>query len=215
MDAKEDGRAILLTLAAATGLPEYMFTGDGSNANYASTMVAESPGVREFESWQDFFTPPIVQLHRWALVAGARAGAIEGLTEDQAKTIPIKVEWPPMLARNEAEHAAANEIRRKAGCLSLEGMARDEGIDWEVERERLATEADDPPKQPVATLLAAIAQATMAGVLTPDENLEKFVRDGMGIPELIPPEIDPNLPPDPNNPDTPPMPPLRRPPVAV
>jgi len=214
MDAKEDGRAILLTLAAASGLPEYMFTGDASNANYASTMVAESPGVREFESWQDFFTPVLVQLHRWALVAGARAKVIEGLSEEEAETIPIKVEWPPMLSRDEAEHAAANKVRREAGILSLEGMARDEGLDWPVERERLEAEAEDPPKQPVATLLAPIAQACMAGALTPDENLEKFMRDGLGIPELIPPEIDPNAPPlgDPGNPA---LPPLGRPPVPA
>jgi len=213
-DAQHDGRAILLTNAAASGLPEYMFTGDASNANYSSTMVAESPGVREFESWQDFFTPVFVQLHRWALVAGARAKRIEGLSEDEAQTIPIKVEWPPLLSRNEAEHAAANKARRDAGCLSLEGMARDEGIDWDVEKERLEQEAEDPPKQPVATLLAAIAQACLAGALTPDESLEKFVRDGMGIPALIPPEPDPTLPDD-TDPDRSPMPPIdRRPPPA-
>jgi capsid protein len=214
-DAQHDGRAILLTNAAATGLPEYMFTGDASNANYSSTMVAESPGVREFESWQDFFTPVFVQLHRWALVAGARAKMIEGLTEEEAATVELTVEWPPLLARNEAEHAAANKIRRDAGILSLEGLARDEGVDWDVEKQRLAEEAADPPKQPVATLLAAIAQAALAGVLTPDENLEKFVRDGMGIPELIPPEPDPAALTDPQNGDRPPMPALDRRPAPT
>jgi len=209
-DAKEDGRSILLTLAAASGLPEYMFTGDASNANYSSTMVAESPGVREFESWQDFFTPVFEQLHRWALIAAARAQQVEGLTEEEAQTIEIKVEWPPLLARDEAEHAAANKVRRDAGVLSLEGMARDEGIDWEVEKERLEAEAEDPPKQPVATLLDRIAQATMAGVLTPDPNLETFVRHGMGIPALVeeqPLDADPS---NPENGNRPPMPAIDR-----
>lgn len=206
-DAAEDGRAILLTLAAASGLAEYMFTGDGSNANYSSTMIAESPSVREFESWQDFFTPVFEQLHRWALVAAARANAIEGLTEEQAKTIPITVAWPPMLARNEAEHAAANKIRREAGVLSQEGMARDEGIDWPVEKERLAQEAKDPPKLPISVLLKDIAAATQAGVLTPDEGLENKVRSGLDIPALVAEEPDPL---DPENPDVPPMPPVDR-----
>jgi hypothetical protein len=38
-----------------TGLPEFMITGDASNGNYASTMIAEGPGEREIEDWQDFF----------------------------------------------------------------------------------------------------------------------------------------------------------------
>jgi capsid protein len=212
-DAKEDGRAILLTLAAATGMAEYMFTGDASNSNYSSTMVSESPSVREFQSWQDFYTPAYVQLHRWALVAGARAGAIKGLSEEDAKRVAINVAWPPLIARDELEHAQANKVRRDAGALSLEGLARDEGIDWTVEKARLEAEAEDPPRQPVATLLASIAQAALAGVLTPDSALETFVRDGMGIPALV--EEQPlDEPPDPNDPNQPPMPPGRGGPPA-
>lgn len=211
-DAKEDGRQILLTLAAASGLPEYMHTGDASNANYSSTMVSESPAVREFEAWQDFFTPVYVQLHRWALIAGARANAIKGLSEEQARTVEIKVAWPPLLSRNETEHAAANKTRREAGILSLEGMARDEGIDWDVEKQRLEEEAKNPPKLPIATQLRDIAQATQAGVLTPDENLEKVVRQGLGIPALVAEEPGIADPDHPDEPDRPPMPPLRDPP---
>ena len=48
-----DGRHILLNIAAGSGLAEYMVTGDASNANYSSSMVAESPAVKEFEDIQD------------------------------------------------------------------------------------------------------------------------------------------------------------------
>jgi len=50
-DVKDDGRNIKLTMAAGTNLPEYVF-GDASNANFASTMVAESPFVKSIEFWQ-------------------------------------------------------------------------------------------------------------------------------------------------------------------
>ena len=53
-DVQHDGRSILLAVAAGAGLPEYMVTSDSSNANYASTMVAEAPGIREFYDWQDY-----------------------------------------------------------------------------------------------------------------------------------------------------------------
>jgi len=52
-DVKEDGRNIKLAMAAGTNLPEYIF-GDASNANYASTLIAESPFVKGIEYWQMF-----------------------------------------------------------------------------------------------------------------------------------------------------------------
>lgn len=53
-DTADDGRAIQLMIAIGTNFPEYVIRGDASNANYASTMVSESPFVRAMESWQDF-----------------------------------------------------------------------------------------------------------------------------------------------------------------
>src|SRR5262245_51043752 len=42
-DASLLGRTILLSIAAGTGLPEFMLSADASNANYASTLAAEGP----------------------------------------------------------------------------------------------------------------------------------------------------------------------------
>lgn len=142
-DAHHDGRAILLNMAAATGLPEYMFTGDASNANFASTMVAESPAVREFEDQQDFFTPKFRHIYRWAMAAAASKSQIEGLSEEQAWALDVSVEFPPMMSRNRLEEAKADEIYANAGTLSKEGMARRGGIDWEVEKERLEQERQE------------------------------------------------------------------------
>ena len=33
-------------------MPEYMLSGDASNANFSSTMVAEGPAVKTFEEMQ-------------------------------------------------------------------------------------------------------------------------------------------------------------------
>lgn len=139
-DAQHDGRAIQLNMAAATGLPEYMFTGDASNANYASTLVAEGPAHREFESWQDFFTPRYRRLYRWAMMDAADAGAIDGLSVDGARTIEVDVHWPNIEVRDEQDHAKANEIRHRNGVLSREGWALDDGIEWEAEKVRIEKE---------------------------------------------------------------------------
>ena len=142
-DAQHDGRSILLSMCAATGLPDYMITGDASNANFASTMVAESPAVREFQRWQDFFTPHFQEIYRRVMVNGAEAGQIKGLSVEQAETMGISVDWPPLLARNELEHAKATQIKMVTGILSKEGAAAEDGIDWPVEKERLAGERQD------------------------------------------------------------------------
>lgn len=61
-DAVPLGRMMLLSAAAGAGLPEYMLTGDASNANYASTMVAEGPAVKLFQSEQRFFAVELSRL---------------------------------------------------------------------------------------------------------------------------------------------------------
>jgi len=75
-DVQNDGRAILLAVAAGAGQPEYMVTSDASNANYASTMVAEAPGVREFIDWQDFFGEQFREMYMKVIRAGIEAGAL-------------------------------------------------------------------------------------------------------------------------------------------
>ncbi len=51
-DAAEDGRRILLMIAAGAGLPEY-FLADGANANLASTTSQALPAMRKFADVQD------------------------------------------------------------------------------------------------------------------------------------------------------------------
>lgn len=139
-DAQHDGRSILLAEAAAMGMPEYIFTADASNANFASTMVAESPAVREFERWQDFFEAYFIEIYRRVMVNGAEAGQIEGLKPEEAQTMQITTDWPPLISRDELEHAKANQIRNTAGILSKETWAKEDGRDWETESELIDKE---------------------------------------------------------------------------
>lgn len=52
-DVKDDGRNVILQMAAGTGMPEYLY-GDASNSNFASSLIAESPFVKEVQFWQVF-----------------------------------------------------------------------------------------------------------------------------------------------------------------
>ena len=151
-------------MAAATGLPEYMFTGDASNSNFASTMTAEGPAVREFESWQDFFEPVYLGIYRWVMKAGAEAGQIKGLEPEDVDGMEIEIAYPPLLARDELKHTRANQIRHDAKVLSREGWAGDDGIDWAVEKPRIEAEREGEDDRDFDAL------ARMAGRGDPDDE---------------------------------------------
>ena len=139
-DAQHDGRSILLSEAAATGMPEYIFTGDSSNSNFASTMVSEAPAVKEFQRWQDFFEPYFIEIYRRVMVNGAEAEQIKGLEKEEAETMPITMEWPELISRNELDHTKANQLRQAAGVLSRETWAKEDGRDWATERDLIDKE---------------------------------------------------------------------------
>ena len=141
-DAQHDGRSILLNMAAAAGLPEFMLTGDSSNANFASALVSEGPAYREFQSWQDFFTPLYESIYRSVMVAGAAAGSLKADAEEMAE-MKISTVWPTIEVRDDKEHAEANAIRKASGVLSGRTWTEEDGRDWEVERDRLRQELGD------------------------------------------------------------------------
>lgn len=142
-DAAKDGREIKLNMATAANQPEYVFTGDASNANFASTMVAESPGVREYESWQDFFGPIYRRIFRWVTVEGAEHQDDFPISVERAREMEIEVAFPPMIHRDELDQAKANQLRNQAGILSKEGWAKKSGIDWETEKQRIEQERQE------------------------------------------------------------------------
>lgn len=76
-DVKDDGRAMILQMAAGTGLPEYMF-GDASNANYSSTMIAESPFVKEIQFLQSYIENTVwKEIYRRVVQAAVDAKLIQ------------------------------------------------------------------------------------------------------------------------------------------
>lgn len=153
-DVQHDGRSILLNMSAETGLPEFMFSGDSSNANFSSTLVSEGPAFREFESWQDAFSETFRRLHYWAIEGAAMAQAIRGLTEENLEDVELIVRYPNIEVRDEKQHSEANEVKHRAGVLSKQTWAEDEGLEWTTEQDRLEQERQEeidfvaPPPEP-------------------------------------------------------------------
>jgi capsid protein len=128
-DASLLGRMILLSLAAGTGLPEYMLTADAANANYASTQVAERPALRYFAAWQAFFIGQWQKLFRMVL---GEAVALRLLTATEARQVSLEITPPALAVRDRHTEAQADALYFDRGALSSRELARRDGADPEV-----------------------------------------------------------------------------------
>ncbi len=157
-DAAPLGRMILLAAAAGAGLPEFMLTADASNANYASTMVAEGPAVKLFLSEQRFFAGELTRLWRWVMGEATRAGLLPAGFPDDAEP-----QWtfPTVVARDRPRERYADVRLVQAGVLSRSEVARRENVDPATMRAELAVEK--PSKSPPLSTPAAPLGSPLPG----------------------------------------------------
>ncbi|MBX3437582.1 MAG: phage portal protein [Planctomycetaceae bacterium] len=134
------GRMLLLNAAAGAGLPEFMLTSDASNANYASTMVAEGPAVKMFQSEQHFYKREFSRLWRWVMSNAIRAGE---LREDFFKLIQPKWCFPELVNRDRPRERLADVRLVDACVLSRAEIARRDGVDPDLMRRELDREGKD------------------------------------------------------------------------
>jgi len=147
-DAASLGRMLLLNIAAGAGLPEFMLTSDASNANFASTMVAEGPAVKFFQSEQSFFGSEFTRLWRWVM---EHAVANAQLPEDFFEQISPNWSFPQLVNRDRARERTADARLVSAGILSKAEVARRDGVDPVVmQAERQAESEQDPEATPSA-----------------------------------------------------------------
>jgi capsid protein len=130
-------QAELRAIAARLVMPEFMLTSDASNANYASTMVAEGPAVRMFQRLQHEMIEDDLDVMRRAVDAAIDAGRLpaEARTEVELQAVP-----PSLAVRDRLKEARADEILVRAGAMSAETMAVRHGLDPDRERARIRVE---------------------------------------------------------------------------
>lgn len=136
-DAVPLGRLLLLTIAAGAGLPEFMLTSDASNANFASTMVAEGPAVKLFQSEQIFFAREFEGLWRWVM---QQAIARDELPENFFEWVAAEWTYPDLVNRDRPREREADVKLVDSSVLSRAEIARREKVDPELMREEIATE---------------------------------------------------------------------------
>ncbi|HSG71315.1 MAG TPA: phage portal protein, partial [Planctomycetaceae bacterium] len=136
-DAVPLGRLLLLSIAAGSGLPEFMLTSDASNANYASTMVAEGPAVKLFQSEQHFFAEEFEQLWRWVMQQAIGAGE---LPDDFFQQVKADWSFPELVNRDRPREREADAKLVERRVLSRAEVARRDKANPEVMRREIEQE---------------------------------------------------------------------------
>lgn len=139
--------AILRGAAARVCFPEFMFTSNASNANYASTMVAEGPAVRFFQRRQHKQKcADLVVLWR-VLENLAERGIIPA---DVLDKIEIQIEAPSVQVRDTYQEAQTHEIYDRMGVMSKQTIATRAGLDWSQEEKNIEEyEKKHPAPEPI------------------------------------------------------------------
>lgn len=124
-------QAELRAIAARLAMPEFMLSADASNANYASTMVAEGPAVKMFERLQAEMIWHDYQVLTRALEVAERHGRLPPGT---AQRVEIDAEGPIVTSRNRLAEAQADQILLTQGVVSPQSVAARHGYEWEQEQ---------------------------------------------------------------------------------
>ncbi len=133
-DVAQDGRSILLSIAAGSGQAEYMVTADASNSNYASTMVSEAPPVKDFEDWQLFFIEVFEEVWERAMTWFATHRTGIRITKKAIKD-GVHIEPPRLVSRDRLDEIKGNDILLNQRVMSPQTAAQREGLDFEQESE--------------------------------------------------------------------------------
>lgn len=134
---------ILRSIGIRWLMPEYMISGDASNANYASTLVAESPFVKSREADQRFYAEHFHDL-LWKVVRlSVERGRFEKLGvgfDEIERLVNIQINPPAVATRDELKQAKRQEILLRQGILSRRTAAVQNGLDFDQELQNGATQ---------------------------------------------------------------------------
>ncbi len=135
-------QAELRAIAARLVMPEFMLTSDASNANYASTMVAEGPATRMFQRLQAEQIEDDLEL-LWRVLRRAVTGG--RLPAEVLDVIEIQAAAPSLAVRDPLAEAQVARIQSASGILSPQTWSQRSGLDYDQEQANLAAHRGQRP----------------------------------------------------------------------
>lgn len=124
-------QAELRAIASRLVMPEFMLTSDASNANFASTMVAEGPALRMFARLQAELARDDLQVMARVLRNATSCGR---LPVEAVDAIEILVGPPTLEVRDPLKEAEAFRIEYECGVLSPQTWSQRLGLDYDQEQ---------------------------------------------------------------------------------
>ena len=136
-------QAELQAAAQRVNFPAFMFSGDVSGSNMASTFIAESPFVRRMECEQAFYARRFgdggmnkvkCSGAMWRVLANAVDYG--GLPKEVLTDCELIVEGPTLIVRDKGQETQRAAMLNQAGELSFGTWAKWEGLDYEQEEKQ-------------------------------------------------------------------------------
>lgn len=137
-------QACLRAVAAREQMPEYMISGDASNANYSSSLISGSPFSRSIISKQGFFRNRFLRLAWKVVEVAAKGGRVTTTWAQVEGSLEIQIEAKPPELSNEMELAQVDSIDMQAGVLSKQTRRMRRGLDDEQEAENIKADPMAP-----------------------------------------------------------------------
>lgn len=138
--------AVLRRVAVRWQFSDWMVTGDPSNNNMASSIVAETPFHRSTRSRQGVWSDHYEQLVKKAIELAMAVGrGPEGVPNDPKqlwKIVKLRVKMPDPKERDQLEEASIFEIEHQNGVVSVKTWREQRGYDDETETANLQEEQE-------------------------------------------------------------------------
>ena len=119
-------QAELRAIAARLVMPEFMLSSNASNANYASTMVAEGPAVRMFQRLQHDLIADDLDLLDRVIRSAVQTGR---LPRETPAAVTVQATPPNLAVRDRLREVQADQILVRNGAMTAEMMGRRHGVE--------------------------------------------------------------------------------------
>lgn len=173
-------QAALRIVGARWQMPEYMISGDASNANYSSTLVSGGPFDRATQRRQAFYRRKFAELVWKCLAHLVRRGRFLqfniGTLTELKRQVQLKIDAPDVDVKDKEAEERVRDSQQRAGILSPRTRAQKSGLDYDIEianGAKASTPAPfqllDPRRQGVPTTTQSAIAAALESVQTTDE----------------------------------------------
>ena len=139
--------AVKRRIASRWNMPEYMISADASNANFSSTLVAESPFVKGREAEQKQFVAHFRTILMKALKIACDRGRFRKFGvdwRDLARIIRINIQPPKVASRDKTEQLAELQALWEIGAIDANEFRIDLGRESKPELEGVTKPAGSP-----------------------------------------------------------------------